>query len=62
MSCAAVLVMKSLALEPVSALNAAVAMVVVGAVVSIVQLLVLLVTVEILPAASVCRTCTAPVA
>jgi hypothetical protein len=34
MVCAAVLVMKSLVLEPVSALKAAVAMVVVGAVVS----------------------------
>ena len=62
MSWAAVLVMKSVLLVPVSALNAAVAMVVVGAVASIVQLLVLLLTVETLPAASVCRTCTAPVA
>ena len=49
-------------LLPVSALNAAVEMVVVGAVVSMVQLLVLLLTVEMLPAVSVCLTCTAPVA
>ena len=63
MSWAAVLVMKSVLLLPVSALNAAVAMVVVDAVVSIVQLLLLLlVMAERLPATSVCLTCTAPVA
>ena len=54
--------MKSLALMPVSALKAAVAMEVVGAVASRVQLLVLLVTGDTLPAASVCRTRTAPLA
>ena len=52
MSCKLVLVMKSLALLPVSALNTAVAMVVAGPVVSMVQLLVLLVTEDTLPAAS----------
>ena len=62
MVCAAVLVMKSLVLLPVSALNTAVATVVAAPVVSIVQLLLLLLVMEILPATSVCRTCTAPVA
>ena len=62
MVCAAVWVMKSLALLPVSALKAAVAMVVVGAVVSMVQLLLLLGGVDSLPARSVCRTFTAPLA
>ena len=62
MFCAAVVVMKSLALMPVSALKAAVAMVVVVAVVSMVQLLVLLLAEDTLPAISVCRTCTAPLA
>ena len=52
MVCELVLVMKSLALLPVSALNTAVAMVVAGPVVSMVQLLVLLVTEDTLPAAS----------
>ena len=42
--------------------NVAVVTLAVGAVLSIVQLLVVLATVDTLPAESLCRTCTAPVA
>ena len=56
----AFLVTSSKPFLPVSAVKAKVG--VLGKVVSMVQLMVLLVTVDTLPAKSVCRTCTAPLA
>ena len=56
----ALLVTSSKPFLPVSAVKAKVG--VLGKLVSMVQLMVLLVTVDTLPAKSVCRTCTAPLA